>query len=298
MDTTIERVASYASGFRSESLPQDVIHQTKRRIIDTLGCALGGYDAEPCRIARKIATRVKSDSGARVLGTNHRTLPELATFANGVMARYLDGLSVDVDDAPVISIPIAICLFFMMYPIMVKIDFAEVLRAGKNVKPVGLTLFINWAVKPFTMYAISLFFLGTVFIGFIGADAVDLVKMPLGLDLNTGDTHGVGTVVITRGPDGSIAARDRERWRAGAYDVASIDPSGSGDAFDAGIIAGILRGWDMARTLRFAAALGASATTAIGTTDGVFTPEQAEAFLGKHPLNVEHYTVDDRVAGA
>ena len=91
MDTTIERVASYANGFRSESLPQDVIHQTKRRIIDTLGCALGGYDAEPCRIARKIATRVKSDSGARVLGTNHRTLPELATFANGVMARYLDG---------------------------------------------------------------------------------------------------------------------------------------------------------------------------------------------------------------
>lgn len=49
------------------------------------------------------------------------------------------------------------------------------------------------------MYAISVFFLGTLFLGFIGADAVDLVKMPLGLDLNVGDTHGVGTVVLHNG---------------------------------------------------------------------------------------------------
>ncbi len=115
------------------------------------------------------------------------------------VAKYFDGLSVNVDGAPVVSIPIAICLFFMMYPIMVKIDFAEVLKAGKNLKPVGLTLFINWAVKPFSMYAISAFFLGTLFIGFIGTEAVDLVKMPLGLNLQVGDTHGVGTVVLHDG---------------------------------------------------------------------------------------------------
>jgi len=48
----------------------------------------------------------------------------------------------------------------MMYPIMVKIDFAEVLKAGRSVKPVGLTLVVNWAIKPFTMYAIALLFLG------------------------------------------------------------------------------------------------------------------------------------------
>jgi len=41
-------------------------------------------------------------------------------------------------------------------PIMVKIDLAEVVRAGKSVKPVGLTLFVNWAVKPFTMYGFGL----------------------------------------------------------------------------------------------------------------------------------------------
>ena len=56
-------------------------------------------------------------------------------------AKFLDSLAIYVNGAPVISIPIAICLFFLMYPIMVKIDFAEVLRAGKSPKPVGLTLF-------------------------------------------------------------------------------------------------------------------------------------------------------------
>jgi ACR3 family arsenite transporter len=98
-----------------------------------------------------------------------------------------------------VSIPIAICLFFMMYPIMVKIDFAEVLKAGQSLKPVSLTLLVNWAIKPFTMYAISVLFLGTVFRGLIGPDAVDYVKMPLGLDLAVGDAHGQGMVVLRDG---------------------------------------------------------------------------------------------------
>ena len=112
------------------------------------------------------------------------------------VARFLDGLALYVGEAPVVSIPIAVCLFFMMYPIMVKIDFAEVLKAGKNAKPVGLTLFVNWAIKPFSMYAISVFFLGMLFLGFIGPDAIDHVKIPLGLDLPVGATHGVGKVVL------------------------------------------------------------------------------------------------------
>jgi len=114
-------------------------------------------------------------------------------------ATKLDALAIYVKGAPVISIPIAVCLFFMMYPIMVKIDFAEVLKAGKSIKPVGLTLLVNWAVKPFTMYAISLLFLGTIFYGLIGPDAVDHVKMPFGLDLPVGDSYGSGTVVLMGG---------------------------------------------------------------------------------------------------
>jgi ACR3 family arsenite transporter len=115
------------------------------------------------------------------------------------IAKFLDGLAIYVGRAPVVSIPIAVCLFFMMYPIMVKIDFAEVLKAGKSIKPVGLTLFVNWAIKPFTMYAIAVFFLGTLFYGFIGPDAIDLVKMPFGLDLPLGATYGVGKVVMANG---------------------------------------------------------------------------------------------------
>jgi ACR3 family arsenite transporter len=133
----------------------------------------------------------------------------LGKVAPGI-AQFLDGLAIHVNDAPVVSIPIAICLFFMMYPIMVKIDFAEVVKAGKNVRPVSLTLFVNWAIKPFSMYAISVFFLGSMFLNFIGPDAVDYVKLPLGLDLPLGATHGDGTVVLLDG----VKALEVPLWRS------------------------------------------------------------------------------------
>ena len=125
-------------------------------------------------------------------------------------ARSLDRMALYVDGAPVVSIPIAVCLFLMMYPIMAKIDFAEVLKAGRSLRPVGLTLFVNWAIKPFTMYAISLFFLGFVFLRFIGPEAVDQVKMPLGLDLPVGETYGAGTVILQNG----IKVLEVPLWRS------------------------------------------------------------------------------------
>jgi len=122
----------------------------------------------------------------------------LGKFAPSI-AGTLDSMSIYVGNAPVVSIPIAICLFFMMYPIMVKIDFAEVVKAGKSGRPVGLTLFLNWMIKPFTMYAIAFLFLGVLFRGLIGTEAVDLVKMPFGLDLPAGAQHGAGIVVLQNG---------------------------------------------------------------------------------------------------
>ncbi|MBW2584614.1 MAG: arsenical-resistance protein, partial [Deltaproteobacteria bacterium] len=65
----------------------------------------------------------------------------LGKIAPGV-AQYLDSLAIYVKGAPVVSIPIAVCLFCMLYPIMVKIDFGEVVKAGKSGKPVFLTLFV------------------------------------------------------------------------------------------------------------------------------------------------------------
>ncbi len=101
----------------------------------------------------------------------HLTLWVAASIVTGIalgkmapnLARVLDGLSIEVNGAPVVSIPIAICLFFMMYPIMVKIDFGEVVQASRNLKPVLLTLTINWVVKPFTMLGIATLFLAVFF---------------------------------------------------------------------------------------------------------------------------------------
>jgi sugar/nucleoside kinase (ribokinase family) len=99
--------------------------------------------------------------------------------------------------------------------------------------------------------------------------------------------RGAHTVVVTRGPAGSIASRDGQFWSASAYPMASIDPSGAGDAFASGIIAGILRGWEMERMLSYAAAVGGSAARAIGTTDGVFSAAEADAFVAAHRLRIE-----------
>lgn len=86
-----------------------------------------------------------------------------------VLGRLAPGVAITLDSFSVyqISIPIAIALFFMMYPIMVKIDFGEVMKAAKTPKPVALTLFVNWAIKPFTMFAIATFFLGYLFVDFL-----------------------------------------------------------------------------------------------------------------------------------
>ena len=133
----------------------------------------------------------------------------LGRVAPGV-ARYLDGFAIHVNDAPVVSIPIAVCLFFMMYPIMVKIDFAEVVQAGRTARPVALTLFVNWVIKPFTMYGIASLFLGGLFLQFIGPEAVDYVRMPFGLDLPLGAEHGSGVVVLHDG----VKALQVPLWRS------------------------------------------------------------------------------------
>jgi 2-methylcitrate dehydratase len=91
VDNFVKQVVDHGTSQRWHSPPAPVVHECKRRIIDTLGCAIAAFDAEPSRIARALGMRVSTREGARILGTDHRTLPELATFANGVMARYLDG---------------------------------------------------------------------------------------------------------------------------------------------------------------------------------------------------------------
>jgi len=86
-----------------------------------------------------------------------------------LLGKIAPGVAIKLDSFSIyqVSIPIAICLFFMMYPIMVKIDFAKVVKAAKTPKPVAMTLIINWAIKPFTMYLIAYLFLGVFFKKFL-----------------------------------------------------------------------------------------------------------------------------------
>ena len=91
MPTYIDPIADYANALRYTDLSANAIRHVKRCLIDTFGVALGAFDEEPCKIARALAQRVSVPTGARILGTPHRTLPELAAFANSTMARYFDG---------------------------------------------------------------------------------------------------------------------------------------------------------------------------------------------------------------
>ena len=179
----------------------------RRSIFHPIGPGAPTGMGEHCRDMETETCITKKAGGLNVF-ERYLTLWVLLCIAGGIVlgkvapgfAKALDGMAIYAGDAPVVSIPIAVCLFFMMYPIMVKIDFAEVIKAGKSVKPVGLTLLINWAVKPFTMYAIAFLFLGVLFHGLIGPEAVDYVKMPLGMhDLPVGETRGAGTVVMHEG---------------------------------------------------------------------------------------------------
>jgi 2-methylcitrate dehydratase len=84
------RLAGYTQALCYDDLPGDVVHEAKRRMLDSLGCAFGAWNATPCRIARQVAQSVKIPGGATLWGMTHKTLPDLATFANGTLVRYLD----------------------------------------------------------------------------------------------------------------------------------------------------------------------------------------------------------------
>ncbi|MGD8453426.1 MAG: MmgE/PrpD family protein [Phycisphaerae bacterium] len=77
-----------AAGF--DTLSPAVVHEVKRRVLDSIGTALGAWSSRPGRIARELATSVPIAGGASLLGSKHRTTPDLAVFANGALVRYLD----------------------------------------------------------------------------------------------------------------------------------------------------------------------------------------------------------------
>lgn len=69
-----------------------------------------------------------------------------------------------------VSIPVAILIWLMIYPMMLKIDFGSIINATRKPKGLIVTCTTNWLIKPFTMYAISAFFFFIVFKGIIAPE--------------------------------------------------------------------------------------------------------------------------------
>ena len=84
------RLAEYACSLNYEDLSPEVVHEVKRRIIDSLGCALGAWNEEPCAIARQVALDFSAQHGATIIGTDHQAPPDWAAFATGCCIRYFD----------------------------------------------------------------------------------------------------------------------------------------------------------------------------------------------------------------
>jgi hypothetical protein len=90
LDRLQSRLAGYAAALDYAALPPSTVQAAKVRVIDTLAALAGGFDGEPCAIARRMAARTPLADGATVYGTATRTTPEMAAFANATAARYVE----------------------------------------------------------------------------------------------------------------------------------------------------------------------------------------------------------------
>ncbi|MFL6567641.1 MAG: MmgE/PrpD family protein [Chthoniobacterales bacterium] len=91
MTTTLaHQLANFACSLNYEDLGTNVVHEVKRRLIDSLGCALGAWHEEPCTIARNVVGDFSAKNGATVFGTTQTAPPDWAAFANGCQIRYFD----------------------------------------------------------------------------------------------------------------------------------------------------------------------------------------------------------------
>ena len=85
-----KEISKYVLSIKKESLPKEVIHEVKRRIIDSLACAIGAYDSKAAKIILKACSKIKGKYKAPLFGRGKEVFYEEAAFANGALVRYLD----------------------------------------------------------------------------------------------------------------------------------------------------------------------------------------------------------------
>jgi len=85
-----EQLVDYVRSITYKAVPEKVVHETKKRIVDSLGCAIGAFNEDPVKMSRKVASAARDSRGATLFGTRKKTTPDLAAFVNGIMVRYFD----------------------------------------------------------------------------------------------------------------------------------------------------------------------------------------------------------------
>src|SRR3990167_4108209 len=88
--TKASQISSYVLSVKAESLSKEVIHEVKRRILDSFACAIGAYDSKAAKIILKACSKVKSKFAASLFGKKKEVFYEEAAFANGSLIRYMD----------------------------------------------------------------------------------------------------------------------------------------------------------------------------------------------------------------
>ena len=123
-------LANFACSLRFEDLSSNTVHEVKRRLIDSFGCALGAWNEEPCTIARTVASDFSAKNGATVIGTSHQAPPDWAAFANGCCIRYFD-----YNDT-----------YLSKEPAHPSDNFAAVLAVGESVGATGKEIILAAAI--------------------------------------------------------------------------------------------------------------------------------------------------------
>src|SRR4051794_13510863 len=83
-------LADYACSLNFEDLSKDTVHEVKRRVIDSIGCALGAWNGARCTVARKVVSDFSAKNGSTIIRTSRKAPPDSASFATGCCIRYFD----------------------------------------------------------------------------------------------------------------------------------------------------------------------------------------------------------------
>ncbi|MBE9157355.1 ACR3 family arsenite efflux transporter [Nodosilinea sp. LEGE 06152] len=145
-----------------------------------------------------VSPRVAQAGGQLSFFEHYLTLWVLLCIGVGIaLGRLLPQVAIALDAMSVyqVSVPIAVCLFFMMYPIMVKIDFSQAKRAAQTPRPVLLTLVVNWLIKPFTMVLFAQVFLGGLFRPLL--EGTEVIR---GSEITLADSYIAGAILLGIAP--------------------------------------------------------------------------------------------------